>query len=90
MAAYCQWDGDIESARPGFCAEIGVARGVGVGVCGQFDAEQAAIAAPAGADAGAVCVIREGEFEVSAVHRLEAAGFVDNVTIGAAFAEPPA
>ena len=39
-----------------------------------------------GADAGAVCVIREGELEVSAVHRLEAAGLVDNVTIGAALA----
>ncbi|MGZ4531889.1 MAG: hypothetical protein ACXVXP_06010 [Mycobacteriaceae bacterium] len=35
-------------------------------------------------------MIREGEFEVSAVHRLEASGLVDNVTIGAAFAEPPA
>jgi hypothetical protein len=39
LAASCQWDGDIESARPGFCAEIGVAGGVGVGVCGQSDAD---------------------------------------------------
>jgi hypothetical protein len=39
-----------------------------------------------GADAGALCVIRGGELEVSAIHRLEAAGLVDNITIGAALA----
>lgn len=39
-----------------------------------------------GADAGALCVTREGELEVSAVHRLEAARLADNTTIGAALA----
>jgi two-component system cell cycle response regulator len=38
------------------------------------------------ADAGALCVTRDGETEVAAVHRLSAAGLGGNVTVAAALA----